>query len=479
MFQADLADEVGPAKAEEALPRWAWPTFAILFAMNMLDFMDRNVLFAVMPQLRDLPPTGLGIGPVRAGLLTTYFLLSYSIFGVFTGWAGDRMRRTWLLGLGVGVWSLATIGSGLARNYGQLALARGFLGIGEATYGVIAPTILLDLFPRRQRARVLSGFYLAMPIGSALGLGVGSALSKRFGWPSAFFVVGVPGLLAAFAALLLPEPVRGASEGVDPERLKAHEKAGASRRDYLDLMVNSSYTYAVGGMAFYTFAIGGMLAWVPDFLVKTRGIPQVRSGALLGLVTVSAAILGMSVGGWAADRLSRTDPKALFLVPGVTLLASVPFILVGLLAKGEVWIYSGIFLAETLMFVNTGPCNAVIANVVAPNMRATAYAVAILLTHLLGDMWSPALIGWVASTCGQPDTMASLVGQALASIGAVPTQAVAGGAPENFVAGLLIVVPAVAMAGLVLLAGARHLPREMALMQARLKAAPPGPLPVP
>ena len=471
MLQAEIAEDVGPEKAEVRLPPWAWATFAILFAMNMLDFMDRNVLFAVMPQLRDAPPTGLGIDAVQAGLLTTFFLVSYSIFGVFTGWAGDRLRRTWLLAIGVGIWSLATVGSGLARNYHQLVLARSFLGIGEATYGVIAPTILLDLFPRKYRARVLSGFYLAMPIGSALGIVLGGVLSHRFGWPSAFFVVGVPGLLAAFVALILPEPVRGASEGIDPARLKAHQEAGASRRDYLDLMVNSSYTYAVGGMAFYTFAIGGMLAWVPDFLVKTREISQERSSAILAGVTVTAAILGMSLGGWLADRLARVSPKALFLVPGLALLASIPFILLGLLSKHELPIFAGIFLAETLMFVNTGPCNAVIANVVAPNLRASAYAVAILLTHFLGDMWSPALIGWVARTFGQADMMDTIAGRALASLGAVPTAA-AGRSPENFTAGLLIVVPAVALAGVVLLAGARHLPREMALMQARLKAAP-------
>jgi MFS family permease len=465
----DAADTPGgPAAPAPALPRWAWATFAILFAMNLLDYMDRNVLYAVLPQVQ----TDLKLDNAQTGLLATYFLIAYSVFGLFTGYAGDRMRRTYLLFAGVAVWSIATIGSGLARSYGQLVLARAILGVGEATYGVIAPTLLLDLFPRHLRARIMSGFYLAMPLGSALGIAVGGWVAHHYSWHSAFFLVGVPGLFAAFAALVLPEPVRGASEGVDAERLAAHEKAGATWADYRDLLVNSSYTYAVFGMTAYTFAIGGLLVWIPKYLVDTRGIPQDRATAILGLVTLFAAVLGMTLGGLVADRLSRKSPRALFVVPGLAMLASVPFILLGLFAKSPTWVFVGIFFAELLMFVNTGPCNAVIGNVVAPNMRAAAYAAGILVMHFLGDIWSPWLIGATADYFGQPDIMLTSIGKTLQGLGAVPMVPKGRTNPENLVAGLLIVVPAVVLSGIVLLAGARHLPREMALMLARLKARP-------
>lgn len=469
-----------PDQRAAPLHRWAYTTFVVLFLMNLLDYLDRNVLYAVLPQVK----ADLGISNEQAGLLATFFLVVYSIFGLFTGYAGDRMRRTYLLALGVGVWSLATVGSGLARSYGQLALARAILGIGEATYGVIAPTILLDLFPRRLRARVLSGFYLAMPIGSALGIVLGGAIAARAdqwfagtslepyaGWRMAFFLVGLPGLIAALFAPLLPEPTRGASEEVGDSHGGARELSRASWDDYKELMVNSSYTYAVFGMTAYTFAIGGLLVWVPTFLVETRGIEQARATSILGVVTLFAALLGMTAGGWLADRLGRIRPQALFLVPGLALLGAVPFILLGLFAERELWIFVGIFCAEALMFVNTGPCNAVIGNVVTPNMRAAAYAIAILILHFLGDIWSPWLIGKTADYFGQPDTMATGLGQLLASLGALPTTPPGRDQPQNLLAGLLIVVPAVALAGAVLLAGARHLPREMALMLARFKAA--------
>jgi len=473
-YAVDRAD-AAPLVPAGGAPRWAWVTFVILFAMNLLDYTDRNILTSLRDQIRGSIPN---IDNEKWGLLATIFLVSYSVFSPIMGWLGDRYKRTWLLAAGVGVWSLATVGSGLARDYGHLALARSILGIGEATYGVIAPTILLDLFSRETRSKLMSAFYLAMPLGAALGISLGPVIADASSWHSAFFIVGAPGLVAAFVVLFLPDPVRGASEEVDSDRLRQHETAGATREDYVDLMVNSSYTYSVFGMAAYTFAIGGLLIWIPNYLFSTRGFPQKESGAILGLVTFASAIVGMMSGGWLADRLAKAKPGALFVVPGVAMILSIPFVILALVAKDKTTIYAAIFAAETLMFVNTGPCTAIIANVVQPNMRAAAFAVSTFAVHFLGDIWSPWLIGKAADLFGDPDTMKGSIGRMLASIGAIPTQ-VEGQKPENIVAGLLFITPALLLSGIVLIAGARHLPGEMALMRAKLKAAPQGQPPDP
>lgn len=458
-----------PAVGAPALSRrGAQATFLALAAISLLDYTDRWVLSAVLGDVRD----SLKLSNLQAGTLTTFFLISYSVVGPIVGYVADRTHRPRLIALGVAVWSLATLGSGFAGSYGQLAAARVLLGVGEGTYGVIAPTILADLFTRGTRSRVMSLFYLTMPVGGAMGMFLGSWMARHYGWHAAFFVVGAPGLLVAFAALFLPDPVRGQSEGVAVARLKAHERAGPSREDYVDLMVNSSYTYSVLGMAFYTFAIGGIAAWMPLFLVFGKGMDSVRATSLLGVTTVFAAVSGMSLGGWLADRLGRTNPRALFLVPGVAMLGSIPFVLLAIYGRGEAVVFGGIFLAEALMFINTGPCNAVIANVVMPNMRASAFAVAIFAVHVLGDIWSPSLMGWVVDTFGRVDSMATPFGQALAAIGALPTTPRPDAPAENLIAGMLVVVPALVLSGGVLLAGARHLPRETALMLAKLKSAP-------
>lgn len=462
----------------------------VLASMNLLDYMDRNILAAVLPQVQ----ATFKLPDDAAGKLATCFLVSYSIMGPIMGWAADRLRRTYLLAAGVGVWAIATLGTGLAQDYGHLWYARCFLGIGEATYGVIAPTILMDLFSRQARSRVMSAFYLAMPLGTAVGMILGGQIApipadirtakieQLFGpglaqmtapfesWQLAFFLVGIPAVLSVVGAFLIEEPRRGASEGLDDRKLEAFENQRPTRADYLDLSVNSSYTYTVLGLTAYTFAIGGLVFWFPTFLTSTRGFNQEKATLALGLITLAAAILGMSLGGWLADRLALKDVRALFLVPGVAMLLALPAFLVALFSQQEAIVYAGIFVAETLMFINTGPCSAIIGNVVQPNMRSVALAVAIAAQHFLGDIWSPWLIGLISDRFGAETAMKSTIGQWLTAIGATPTLRGDMAVGRNLLAGLLILVPAILLSGLVLVSGARHLKREMAHMLAKMRA---------
>lgn len=453
---------------------FAWRMFGVLFAMNLIDYVDRYVLNAVLPEIQ----LSFHMNDTQAGLLATYFLISYSAFSPFMGWAGDRFRRTYLLAFGVGIWSLATVGTALADTAGHVALARAFLGIGEATYGVLAPTLLADVFTRSSRSRVMSFFSLAIPLGGAIGMIFGGYVAKHGGewlpgyegWRMAFLISGTPGLIAAVCALFLPEPIRGASEGIDSAKLKAAEKQGASRLDYRDLLVNSSYNYAVLGMAMSTFAVGALGLWMATFLTDVRGFEKVKATTSLGLITAAASLLGMTVSGWLADRLSRNNPKWLFLVPGIAMWVAIPCMLMAILSTTEVYILSGLFLSICFLFMNIGPCNAVISNVIPPNLRAAAFAITLFAIHFLGDIWSNPLVGYISDLFGDPEVMQSAFGSLFESIGATPTPKLDGNSMRNLTAGLLVTVPAVFISGLVMFIGARHLPREMALMLARLKA---------
>ena len=160
-----------------------------------------------------------------------------------------------------------------------------------------------------------------------------------------------------------------------------------------------------------------------------------------------------------------------FILPGLAMLGSIGCVLVAIYGRGMPWVFGGLFLAVGLMFLEIGPCYAIISRVVMPNMRAVACAVTLSATHLLGDLWSPTLMGWVIDTFGQADSMATGFGHVLAALGAVPV-AQPGRDPENLTAGMLAVLPALLISGTVLLAGSRHFPREMALMLAKLRAAP-------
>jgi predicted MFS family arabinose efflux permease len=439
--------------------------FLVLFGMHLLDSAERWLMTGgVLDQVR----ADFRLSSAQAGWLSTVLLVGFTALAPPIGYLADRVRRPRLLAVGFALSSLATVGSGLATSYDQLQVARALVGIGEAAFMATAIALLSDLFPRRLRGRTLAGFFLALPLGATLGMSLGAAFAS---WQTAFLAAGAPGLLLALLALALPDPVRGWSDGVDIPRLRLHEQVGPSREDYIDLMVNSSYTYSVFGLAFSSFALAGLVYWLPTYLTAARGLPVAFAGLPLGATLLAAAIAGIGGGGWLADYLVIRQPRSLFILPGLAMFAAIGFVLAALYGRGIPWTLGAIFLAVALMFQSIGPCYAIIAAVVMPNMRAAACAVALSATHLLGDLWSPTLMDWVIDTFGQPDSMATVFGQFLTAIGAVPVIQ-PGRDPENLTAGMLSALPALVISGAVLLAASRHLPREMALMLAKLRALP-------
>ncbi len=172
-----------------------------------------------------------------------------------------------------------------------------------------------------------------------------------------------------------------------------HERVGPSQEDYIDLMVNSSYTYSVFGITFSSFALAGLVYWSPTFLTVAKGLRPHQVGSPLLMTFLGAGFVGTAAGAWLADRSAKTDPRALFILPGLGMIAAIPCTLAAIYGQSRPWIFGGLFLAEGLMFMNIVPCYTIIANVVMPNMRAVACGAALASIHFLGDIWSPDLDG--------------------------------------------------------------------------------------
>lgn len=373
--------------------RSAYFALAALFTMNLLNYIDRNILAAVIePVQKDL---GIADADDLAGLLATIFFASYSLFSPVTGWLGDRMTRKYLLAVGVGVWSVATFASGMVTTFWQMVLARSVLGIGEATYATIAPALIADFFPREKRNRALAVFYLAIPVGSALGFVIGGFVEAHWGWQQAFFVVGYPGLAVAFLALVIREPQRGASEAIDEAERVRHEALPTSWGAYAALGRNPSFVLNTLGMAMMTFTVGGLAFWTPKFLSTVRGMARQDASFWLGVAIVVSGLVGTAVGSIAADKLARKVRGAYFWIGGISMWGAVPFVCAALVAKQPVIIFLCMTLGLTLIFLNTGPSNTIIVNVTMPKIRAAAFAVNILFIHLLGDIPSPYVMGGV------------------------------------------------------------------------------------
>lgn len=368
---------------------------AILTLINLFNYLDRYVVAALVKSLGK--PSGLGLSDTEAGLLMSGFLVVYMIASPVFGALGDRSGRPKLIFAGVLIWSLATVLGGFAVGFVSLFAARALVGIGEAAYGTIAPGLIADLFSKQVRGRVMSVFFMAIPVGSALGFVLGGLVDKAWGWRAAFFIAGTPGILLSLLALRLPDPPRGAQD----------DAAGAVnpglRATYGSLLRNPRYVMTVIGYAAYTFALGGLAFWMPTFLERVRGVPNEDATAQFGAILVVTGFLGTFIGGFLGDLWLRRNAQAYLWLSGLATLAAAPLAWVVFAdPRPEVYM-TAIVAAELLLFTSTGPINSVILNVVSPTERASAVALSIFAIHTFGDVPSPAIIGAISdsSSLGQ------------------------------------------------------------------------------
>lgn len=366
---------------------------ALLLAINMFNYIDRQVLAAVEPWIRATFFSATDVNAMAiSGTLGSAFLITYMLSAPILGWLSDRFSRWLIVGSAVILWSLATAASGLAITFAMLFATRVLVGIGEGGYGPAAPTILADLFPLETRGRVLALFCAAIPVGSALGYVLGGAVVTHFHavpeaerWRYAFYFAAVPGLLLGAYALFQRDP--RATAGIRPERQQAQ------RQDYLMLARTPSYVLNCAAQTAMTFAVAGIGFWVAAYL-KFRGQPA-SSTQIFGIIIAGAGLVSTLVGGWLGDRLRARIPGAYFLVSGCGMLLACPvFVAMLFIPFPQAWWLLG--ASVFFLFLNTGPSNTALANVALPKVRATAFALNILVIHALGDVLAFPTIGYIA-----------------------------------------------------------------------------------
>jgi MFS family permease len=355
---------------------------ALLTALNLLNYIDRSVLFAV----QDLVKAEFHRSDAAFGLLTSVFFIFYMCAAPFMGPLSVRFSRKAVIIAGALVWSVATLFTAVTKNFDELLIRHTLVGIGEASFVILSPTFVADMFPEDKRGRVMGVFYLAIPVGTALGYLLGGYMGPKFGWRAPFYVGAAPGVLLAFLLLFIPEPPLGLFDS--PER--------PPDRDTLrGLARNPAFLTATFGMAMMVFALGGLQVWMPTFLHRAHGYSLLDANMLFGASTIINGIFASLAGGWISDWLLQKTRSAHYLVSSVSLLLGIPAMCLALFASGKVMIV-GIFVAEFLLLLNTGPLNAAVINSVGPHIRAAALAANIFIFHLLGDVPSAYLIGYMS-----------------------------------------------------------------------------------
>jgi MFS family permease len=357
----------------------------VLFAINMINFFDRNMFGAVGEAVR----REWGLGDAAIGLVSTSFTLLYAVVGLPFGRLSDRMSRTKILSVGLFVWSFLTSASGLARSYWQLFAVRLGVGVGEATCAPAANSLIGDLFPTSRRAWALSIFMLGLPIGNGLAYAVGGPITQAYGWRTAFFVAGIPGLLCVLAVRWLAEPPRGTLEahGVG-ERCRA----GSPYRVVLSL---PTMWWLIASGALHNFNMYAIAQFLSPFLIRFHHVTIKDAGLLSTVVYGLSGIGGLLVGGIAADAAYRRRVDGRLLVGGAAVAVASPLMFLALgRPAGDV--------AGFAVLMGTG-CGVIYAyyscvystiqDIVEPSLRATAMALYFCAMYVLGASLGPVATG--------------------------------------------------------------------------------------
>ena len=362
--------------------KYARMTVVLLTGLNLVNYIDRYVLFAVQP----LVQAEFHRSDAAFGFLTTAFIICYAVIAPFVGILADRYPRKWIIMIGAMVWSAATLLTAFTYTFDELFLRHLLVGVGEATFVTIAPAFLSDLFSEGKRGRVLGIFYLAFGMGPGIGYLIGGYLGPIYGWRAPFYVAAVPGFVLGLLTIFIPEPRRGASDTI----VATHERASLG-----GLFHNRAFWTATLGMAMITFAMGGLSVWMPTFLFRARGIPLHEANYVFGGATLFNGIVATLIGGWLGDRMLRHRNGAYYLLSGLAVTVAIPLMYLAINTRGRM-LFPAIAFGEFFLLLNTAPLNAAVVDSVSAKIRASAIAVNIFVIHILGDASSPWLIGWIS-----------------------------------------------------------------------------------
>jgi MFS family permease len=387
-----------------------------MVGINFLNYMDRWVAASASPLIQK----EFNLSDALIGLLGSAFLLVYAVAALPFGYWADRGVRRTVVGVGVTIWSLATLFTGFARNFLQLFISRAILGIGEASYYPAGTSLLSDYFPKQQRGRVMSIWGAGSTLGIAVGFAGGGYIAEKFGWRNAFFFAAVPGILCAFLAFRLREPLRGSAEERGPA-LKQTQDAGL--RTFLGLMRIPTLRAAILAQTVLYFVLASNAFWLPTLLHRRFDLSVSQSGLLAGVVLVLGGLIGTLAGGWIADRLARTRPAAYLQVGIAGFLIGAVFIVVSLVAPlniGPIPIFIPAFLITVIaLYLHSGPFTAVSQNVVSPALRASSVTMLLFVSHVFGDSHSTFDVGFLSDRLGSLQTALLITSPTLLILAAI------------------------------------------------------------
>ena len=359
--------------------------FILLFLLYLFDYADRMVVNSMFPFIK----ADWGINDTQSGWLVSIIYLSIGILTFPVSLIIDRWSRTKTIGIMAIIWSLATALCALTGNYVQLFMARALIGIGEAGYAPGGSAVISGLFPVEKRSRMMGLWNASIPIGTAIGHFLGGVIAVKLGWKHAFGIVALPGLIIAVLFLFLKD-----YKTVDLAFFnKTNQRIKMGKKDiFREFMTRPSVIFTYFGIAAVVFATTALITWLSTYFQNEQGMAMDKAGGKASIVMI-LAVVGAPIGGFLTDAWRKKQPNARLLFPAISTLATAIFMFMALfLFKGTIQYIFLLLMGVSIMGFISGAA-AVTQDVIHPGLRATSYAVAVVVQNLLGSSMAPIVIG--------------------------------------------------------------------------------------
>lgn len=354
----------------------------ILTLINLLNYLDRQVVFPLFALLK----ADFGLTDFHLGILGTMFLLVQSLAAFPMGILADRVSRRVIVSAGVAFWSLATFASGLANNFASLLGIRSAVGIGEASYGPAAVSMISDNFPPETNSRIQGIFNVGMLVGGTLGAVIGGLVAFYFNdWRLAFFIVSIPGFVLAFLALRIKDT-----------RVTHHEE----KISLFTLIENKAFLWLIASGTLVSFAVGAFITWGVEFISRYKDYNVRDASLILGFGMMVASTVGVLLGSYLADKLHKKYAWGRSVVVAVSLMIAGPLMYFGLADTGKGAFLFFFFTGAIFLSVYLGPVTAILHDIVPKQFRGSAFGIYVLFIHLIGEAFAPAIIGIISDAHG-------------------------------------------------------------------------------
>lgn len=359
--------------------------FVLLFLLYMFDYVDRSVVTSMFSSIEH----DWGITHTQSGMLMSAVYWAIAILTFPVSLLVDRWSRSKTIGIMAVVWSLATALCAITGNFIQLFMARLLIGVGEAGYAPGGNAMISGLFPVEKRSKMIGIWNASIPLGTAIGVALGGIIATRLGWKHAFGLVAFPGLIVAILFLFVKDYKTVDLSFID----KSNKKIKMERKDMIkEFLAKPSIIYSYFGIAAVVFVTTSLLTWLATYFRITREMPQDKAGTMASSIMV-LALVGAPLGGIMIDRWRRTQINARLLLPAISTLVSAGLLFIALfLFSGTVQYIILLIMGITIMIFISG-ASAVTQDVVHPGLRATSYAIAVIVQHLLGSSLAPIVVG--------------------------------------------------------------------------------------